>query len=124
MTTRERLQCSVRVTGSVRSAEYGAERQRTGWFVELAWRTYLDFIVERARLGGQQRAHLHAAGGGAPLVALAAAAAAGHVGAAALCGHTRGSLPVTAGHCRPLWRALHRARPPEIHRCAMRTGYI
>lgn len=53
----------------------------------LRERTYLNLAVERARLGRQQRAHVHAAGGGTPPVSTGAAAAtaAGHLGGAAFC---------------------------------------
>lgn len=44
--------------------------------------SYLNLVVGRTGLGGEQRAQLHPAGGGP-----AVAAAAGHLGAAALCTH-------------------------------------
>lgn len=54
---------------------------------------HLDFVIERARLGRQERAQLHAAGGGPARVRgrarAAAAAARRHLGAAALCEATR-----------------------------------
>lgn len=58
--------------------------------------TYLNFVVERARFGRQQSAHLDSTGGrAAPFVAGAAAAAsaaAGHVGGSALCGQGAGAV--------------------------------
>lgn len=70
--------------------------------------SYLDLVVQRARLRRQQRAQLDAAGGGSARVAAASAAAGRHLRAATLCAHT---LPSAAAAPRRSGAAAT-TRPP------------